>query len=388
MLIRLKGLFLSLFFVFFFAISVHATQEADINTDNINSEILGSIENELDEFKASLPDQVLDFLPSEIFEGDFSSLSNGKINQATFLEFSIDYMLAFLPSIIEIFSSMLALVLIVSIFNTLKASFASEGLKTAFSLCSTLSISIAVFSVITSICELCIDYLHALCSAMNTFAPVMSGLMIMTGSISSATMSNTSFMLFLTIVENFIIIALIPVVKMSFSFSAVSAISGNVDLSGFSRFIKNTFTGACVLLMSIFSFVMSFQSVLTHSVDSLSMRTARFAIGNFIPIVGGFLSDSLKTIFSSLSYVKNACGVVAIIVIVTLTLPVIISLLLYRLSFNLISGASRAIGLDSECRIFDEASTLCSFILAICSLSVVVFIFALTVFIKFSVGIA
>lgn len=383
----IKKMLLVLIFALIFSTSADAKETVDEEFLEINSEIIGGIETDLDNFKSSLPKSALDLLPLEIFEGDFSSLSNGEVNQLTFLDFSVDYLLSFLPSVIKSFSSILALVLILSIFNTLKISFSSEGLKKAFSICSTLAVSTSVFAIIASVCELCVDYLQAICGAMNAFTPLMSGIMVMTGAISSASISNASFMLFLTIVENFIIIALVPIVKTSFSFSVVSSISGGFDLGGISRFIKNTFTGICVLLMSIFSFVLSFQSTLTQSVDSISMRTARFAIGNFIPIVGGFLSETLKTISSSMSYVKSSCGVIAIIVLISLTLPVVISLLLYRLSFNLISGISKAIGLDEECKIFDEATGLCSFILAITCLSVVVFIFAITIFIKSSVGI-
>ena len=356
------------------------------SASEVQDEIISSIENDLDAFESSLPEYVKEFLPKEIFSGDFSSLINGDINQMSFLDYIVNYLFSCLPIILKSFSGLLALMLVVSIFNTMKASFVSEGLKNAFSMCSTLCVSISVFSSVNLVIDLCVDYIGALCGAMNTFAPIMSALYIMTGAISSASVSNASMMLFLSIVQNFIAISLVPIIKICLCFSIVSSISCGVDLSGISRLIKNTFTWVCAFLISIFSFVMSFQSVLSQGVDTLSLRTARFAIGNFIPIVGGFLGDSLKTISSSISFIKSSCGVVAIIVIVIITLPVIISLLLYRLSFSLLSGVSRALGNNSECSVLDEASTLCSFILSIVVLMALIFVFALTIFIKSSVG--
>ena len=373
----MKKIFFILILILIFAIHGHASE--------VESDIISSIDSELCDFEKSLPEYVKEFLPKELFSGDFSSLTDGEVNQASFMEYTINYLLSSLPDILKGFSSLLILILIISIFNVIKSSFSSDGMKNAFSICSTLCVSVSVFSSLSTVVDLSIDYINALCGTMNTFAPLMSGLYIMTGSITSAAVSNASMMLFLSIVENFITVGLVPIVKICICFSIVGSISSSTDLSGISKLIKNTFTGTCAFIMSIFSFVMSYQSVLSQGVDSLSLRTARFAIGNFIPIVGGFVSDSLKTISSSLSYVKSSCGVIAIIAIVIITLPIIISLFLYRLSFSLIGGVSKALGIENECKIFDEATSLCSFVLAIIALSVVVFIFAITIFIKSSV---
>ena len=362
---------------FIFAVSANATE-------NIQNDILSSIEPDLDKFEQTLPDYVRDVLPDSIFEGDLPSISTD-FNQSTLLDYILNYLLSALPSVLKTFSSLLIIVLVISIFNLFKSSLGSEGIKTAFSLCGSVCMSIAVYQTVESVSDMCIEYMSALCITLTSFAPIMSVMHIMSGAIASAASSYTAMLLFLSIVENFIVIALSPIVKICICFAIVSSIGGGCDLSGISKTIKNTFTGICAFLLSVFSFVMSYQSVLTQGADSLSMRTARFAIGSFIPIVGGFVSESLKTITSSLSFIKSSCGVIAIIVILLMTLPVIISLLLSKLSFEIISGISRALGCEQECKITDEASTLCGFILSIVSITCVVFIFALTIFIKSSV---
>lgn len=352
---------------------------------DVDNQIISSIESELSDFEASLPDYVKEFLPKEIFEGDFTPLINGEINEMSFIDYIVTYLFSYLPTVLKSFAWLLVLIILISIFNTIKTSFANDGLKNAFSFCSVLCISITVFSSVDVIIDICIKYMSVLCSSMNTFAPVMSAMYIMNGAITSAAVANASMMLFLAIVENFLLIVLAPIVKICSCFAIVSSISGGVDLNGISKLIKNTFTGVCVLLMSIFSFVMSFQGVIGQELDSVSMRTAKFAIGNFIPIVGGFLSESLKTISAGLSLIKSSCGVIAIIVIIIITLPVIISLLLYRLSFNISGAICKALGNDAEERVIGEASSICAFGIAIVGLVSVVFVYAITIFIKSSV---
>ncbi len=377
----MKKLFFIIFFVVIFTLPIYAEE-------NINNQIFNDIDEEYFAFESSLPDYVKDFFPKDLLEGNFSNISVNDISQQSFLDYIINHLLSYLPVILKKFANLFVLLLISSIFNTLKTSFASEGLKNAFSICSSLCVSICIFSSVSTILDMSIDYIKILCSTMNSFCPLMSTLYLLTGSISSATVSNTSMMLFLAIVENFVLYGLAPIMKICLCFSIVTSISGTTDLSGISKTLKNAFISICVFLVSIFSFVLSSQSVLTHSIDSLSLRTAKFAIGNFIPIVGGFISDSLKTVSASLSLIKNSCGVFAIFVILLLILPVIISLILNKFFFNLASGVSKALGSENESRICDEASNLCSFALSIIALCSVVFVFALTIFIKSSVEVS
>ena len=138
--------------------------------------------------------------------------------------------------------------------------------------------------------------------------------------------------------------------------------------------------------MMIFTFVFSFQSTLSQSTDSLSIKTAKFAIGSFIPIVGSTINDALRTVTSSIMLVKTSCGVLAVICGVLLTLPVTVSFYLYKLSFDICASLSSIIGCNKESGVIADASGICSFLLALVSCTAIFFILALTIFIKTSAG--
>ena len=60
-------IFLMIFVLFLlFPFAIHA--------DEIEKDITSSIENELEEFKDSLPKEIIDFLPDGIFDGNYSLL--------------------------------------------------------------------------------------------------------------------------------------------------------------------------------------------------------------------------------------------------------------------------------------------------------------------------
>jgi len=370
---------ISFIFALILPISVYAS--------DVEKDIISSMDKELSDFNNSLPDSVKDILTDEILKGDFSHLTDGTINQGTFISSFLNSLLANLPSVLNSFSLILISVIISSLFNNMASSLDSQTLKSSYGLCSSLCISLSIFNLINTMCVNTISYMRTLCTVMNGFAPVMTVLHIMCGKISTAGLSNATMMMFIALMENIIIEMLIPISSACLIFCIVKAISGDESYGGLSKFIRNTFVTLTVFSMMIFSFVFSFQSTLTQSVDSLSMKTAKFAIGSFIPIVGPSISEALRTVTSSVGVIKNSCGVIAFIAVLLLTLPVIASLYLNKLSLDICASLSGIIGCEREKGIISDASGICGFTLALTCCSAVFFIFALTIFIKSSVGV-
>lgn len=378
--VRVKKIFVFIT-VFFIIFAIPA------NAKDVTDEISSSIGNELKTFESSLPDNIKEMLPNDFFEGDISSFNYQNFNQQTFMDMVIDLLFANLPDILSSFASMLSVILVASILNIMKKSFDQESMQNAFTICSSVCVSLTVFTKLSNILDDCVDYITTICNSMTAFAPIMSSMYIMSGNISSAAVSNTGIMLFITVLENFIVRSIVPIIKISTCFAIIRSTNPNIDIGGFSKILKNTFTSVTVFTMSIFSFVMSYQNVLAQGNDSLSLRTARFAAGSFIPIVGGAVSDALKTVSSSLSIVKNSCGIIGIIIIACLTLPILISLFLNKLSFDICAGISKTLSCSDEATVIEEASSCCSFLLAIVSITCILFIFSITIFIKSGAGI-
>ncbi len=375
------------FFFFLIALFFILPFTAYAYQDDALKEISSSMKSDIANLENALPDNIKEYLPDDFFESENTVLNPKGLDQSNFLDTVLDILLAGLPTILKYFASTLSVVLIASILNLMKKSFDQEAMQNAFTLCSSVCVSFSVFTGLSKILNSCTNYIQSICNAMTAFAPIMSSMYIMSGNISSAAVSNTGMMLFITILENFIVIAIVPIIKICACFSIIRSTNSDIDISGFSKILKNTFTGITVFTMSIFSFVMSYQSVLAQSNDSLSLRTARFAAGSFIPVIGGAVSDALKTVSSSLSLVKSSCGVIGIIIIAFITLPIIISLFLNKLCFDICAGVSKTLNCTSEATVIEEASSSCSFLLAIVSITCILFIFAITIFIKSDTGI-
>ena len=106
-----------------------------------------------------------------------------------------------------------------------------------------------------------------------------------------------------------------------------------------------------------------------------------FVLG-LIPIVGGALGDTFRTVALGVAFLKSTVGVGVMIVLFLMLLPVLISLLLSRLSFRLSLTVAELLGCDIESRLLHELVGIYGTIIAVVSMCAVFLIFALTLFVK------
>ena len=339
------------------------------------------IKNDLSGFSEALPQEVVDFIGRDTFNGDFNGLFGENLTEGKFLDLAVTYLFSGLNTVLKSFASILALLVIIALFNSL-ADTTAGNVKNVFSLCSTLCVAISVFGICVSLASNARAFMTLLCQVTSAFLPVMITVLTLSGSMSSAVVTNGSMLLFINLIESFLLKMMLPVVNVCLAFSCVKALNKACDLSGISKIVRTTFTSVTVFVMSIFLFVLSYKGVLSQSADTLSIKTARFAISSFVPLVGSSVNDALRTLSSGIATIKSSCGVIAIVAISVITLPIIINLFLNKLSFNILSIVSGAIGGQGEKAILDEADSICTFLLTLCACTSVLFILGLTIFIK------
>ena len=118
----------------------------------------------------------------------------------------------------------------------------------------------------------------------------------------------------------------------------------------------------------------------------MSARAAKLVASNVIPIVGGSVGETLRTVASSVGYLKSVCGIGAIIFIVFLVLPTLVTLILTRGAFILSVAVADLLGCERESRMLSELGSVYGTLVAVVCMVSVMFILALTVFIRCSVA--
>ncbi|MGG7060666.1 stage III sporulation protein AE, partial [Clostridium tertium] len=113
-------------------------------------------------------------------------------------------------------------------------------------------------------------------------------------------------------------------IAVAFAILVINNLSKNVRLKKLSSFIKQINLVSLGAMFTIYLGLVSMQGLYVKNIDNFTVKTAKFAIGNFIPVVGGFVSDSVDILLSSSQLIKGVFGGIGLVLLVAICLvPVI-----------------------------------------------------------------
>ncbi len=127
-------------------------------------------------------------------------------------------------------------------------------------------------------------------------------------------------------------------------FSIVSNLSNTVKLSKFTAFFDSTFKWLTGLIFTIFTAFLSIQGITAGSIDGISMKTAKYAIRSYVPLLGSYLSDGMGLILASSNLIKNAVGAAGLFMLLATILSPLIELIIFMLALKLIAGIVEPLG--------------------------------------------
>jgi len=166
---------------------------------------------------------------------------------------------------------------------------------------------------------------------MQVFLPSLLALLAVMGGITSMALLQpvlaVSIGFFSTVFKDI----LLPVIFFSAILAIINNISEKFHLSRLASLLKQGCIVVIGLVLTVFIGIMTIQGVTASTLDGVSIRTAKYAVDNFVPIVGGFLSDAVETIVGCSLLIKNAVGafgLIALFSIITFPVLKIISLVL------------------------------------------------------------
>ena len=92
----------------------------------------------------------------------------------------------------------------------------------------------------------------------------------------------------------------------------VGSLCDNLRITKLCKLMKQVAHWTLGFGFTVFIGVMMVQGLGSAAVDGVSIRTAKYAIDNFIPIVGGMFADTVDTLVGCSLLIKNAVGIVGL----------------------------------------------------------------------------
>ena len=344
---------------------------------------------EYSEVVEGLPSEVEGKLPDGIFSSDAEEFGEA-VSDISSAEYILGYIgeLASLglADAFKLLAMLVSIIVISAVFSALRSSFSSETVNKAVGFGTSCAIFGCVISLQISHLERAVEFFESINTFMLSMIPATGVIYAMGGNVTTAISSSGALYLFLAFCENFCAKTIVPVVSVCTAFSICASLAPNVNMRGFSKAVKKCYVFFLGLIMTVLLAALASQTALSSAADTVSSRAAKLVASNIIPIVGGSVGETLRTVASSVGYIKSVCGIGAIIFIILLVLPILVTLLLTRTVFIISVAAADLLGCERESRALSELDSIYGTLIAVICMVSVMFIFALTLFVRCTVA--
>ncbi|MFL6560835.1 MAG: stage III sporulation protein AE, partial [Bacillus sp. (in: firmicutes)] len=106
--------------------------------------------------------------------------------------------------------------------------------------------------------------------------------------------------------------------------SIVSTMSEQYKVSQLAALLRNWSIGLMGIFLTVFLGVISVQGASAAVTDGVTIRTAKFVTGNFIPVIGRMFTDATDTVVSASVLLKNTVGIAGVgILLIIVAFPAI-----------------------------------------------------------------
>ncbi len=252
----------------------------------------------------------------------------------------VEMVVKYLP----IISIIIGIGVISNLLNGIKSKFNEKSTSNLISLVCFLSVCVLVIGIVTNLSKSTGKAIDTMVSQMNTLFPILLTLMIGLGANASAGAFKPIVAIISTYVADFFNFFILPLFMISFVFGIISNLSDNIKIDKFSSFISSLFKWSVGLVFTLFFAIFSLQGIAVGSFDSLSIRTTKYTIKSYVPVMGGFLSDGMDLIMSSTLLIKNAVGLVGVLMIISTIISPLLEIVVFSLMLKLVSAVLQPLG--------------------------------------------
>lgn len=345
--------YLLLICIFFYLNNVLAIQEENVeeNVQDVTKDIADSLN--MDNFLSIFED----YASENNIEGfDVSSLYNdllsgNGIQYENILDSLVGNIFKEVKNSISSVTSIFIIVIIMAIVTSLELDKDSDVVKIT-KLVIFISISALLLKNYLDIVTMFKNIVNILGYIMQIVSTFLLGILMATGKITSTGIVEP----LLLFIANFICFAteyiIIPFFTISVSINIVSRISENIKMDNLSSIFRKSSLYIFTTIIGIFLFVLSMESSVTKSIDSMYFKTAQNMVSNFVPVVGKFLSDSLDTVLGATEAIGKVGGIVALIATIIIVSIPIIKLILVIVLYNILIAISEPINEDKSIESF------------------------------------
>lgn len=230
------------------------------------------------------------------------------------------------------------------VLETMQTAFERSAIsKVAYAITFMVLIIIAVNSF-----HVAIGYAREAIESMITFmlamVPLLLTLLASMGSLVSVSVLHPLIIFMIHAVGTVIYAFVFPLLFFSAVLHITSALTEKFKVTQLANLLRTIAVGALGVMLTVFLGVISVQGATGAVTDGVTLRTAKFVTGNFVPVVGRMFSDAADTVISASMLAKNAIGLAGVIILLFLSAFPAIKILTLALIYHVSAAVMQPLG--------------------------------------------
>lgn len=179
---------------------------------------------------------------------------------------------------------------------------------------------------------------------MLAMVPLLLTLLASMGNVVTVSVMHPLIVFMIHAIGTLVYTIVFPLLFFSAVLHIASALSDKFKVTQLANLLRSI--GVYVLggLITIFLGIVSVQGVTGAVTDGVTLRTAKFVTGNFVPVVGRMFSDAADTVISASMLAKNAIGLAGVIILLFISVFPAIKILTLALIYNISAAVMQPLG--------------------------------------------
>lgn len=284
---------------------------------------------------------------------------------------------------LRILSKVLVITLISAILTNLQSTFENTSVSELANYISYILIAILVISSFNQIIEIARDAIDNMVGFMQAILPILLTLLTVVSGVNTKIFFHPMILMSVNFIGILIKNIILPLVYFTFIVSIISNISKRIEFNKLSSLGRQVITVIISGSLTLFIGIITIYG-LGSKIDGLTIRTAKFAVDKFVPIVGGFLSDAFDAVISCSAILKNGVGFIGLFILVVMCILPVIKILVLLFTYKVIGIVIQPICSENLVEFFNQVSK--SLLLVLVSLIATATMFFITITIIVEAG--
>lgn len=223
------------------------------------------------------------------------------------------------------------------------------------------------------------DVIGAMTDFITKLSPLLTVMLIACGNSVSASVFHPVLASAIYVIGIIVDKILVPLCV----FSAVLSVSGNIGaenrIGALCRVIGSINKWIMGAIVTVFTGISTIYGFNAPSLDAVAAKTMKFAAGTLVPVVGGFLSDTLETVISGSRVMKNAVGTAGVISVCIICLVPVIKIGVIHMMLRFASAVAETVADKRISAMLGDVAGAVGTIFALTVMSAVLFIINLCI---------